>query len=179
MLIARDLLREPLPFNFIVFALSFRMCSTKTPCSGVIQNIKNGHCYRRFCDHKTFKEAKETCSDLGGYLPTVRNSYEDKFLATLAKAEPQSEQWGYPRCHWIGLKLNRNSLKPDKFEWSNGEENWYRNWHPGRPDDWYGEECVHYSFESGFWDQWNDLDCNKKLQYFCEWDSCKKALSKI
>ncbi|CAJ0594464.1 unnamed protein product [Cylicocyclus nassatus] len=164
---------------FVVFALSFRMCSTETePCSGVIQNIKNGHCYRRFCDHKTFEDANKTCFNLGGYLPMVRNSYEDKFLATLARAEPQSDKSAhYARCHWIGLKLDRKSKT---YKWTNGEESKYWNWHPGRPDDFKGiEECVHYSFESGFWDQWNDLHCDEKLQYFCEWDSCRVALSKI
>ncbi|CAJ0595276.1 unnamed protein product [Cylicocyclus nassatus] len=141
-------------------------CLCRKPCSGWFQNIRNGHCYRAFCDALNFTSAQNECIAVGGHLAHIRNEQEDKFAATLKHGVED-----YTNDFWIGIK--RKSHKSNEWIYvGTNKKAEYLNFHPNRPDNYGGhEDCVHYVY-SQYWNQWNDLQAWRERAYICERHNC-------
>jgi len=104
----------------------------------------------------TFDDALNACRSKGGTLAQPRTQAEQDVIASL-----------YPNTNvWIGLDDMENE---GTFVWSDGTPfcdcGGYNNWNEGEPNDLGGnEDCTHL-LPNG---RWNDLNCNKKIQYVCE-----------
>ena len=67
---------------------------------------------------------------------------------------------------WIGYS---DTQSEGSWKWQNpnedGMDDNYRKWTPGRPDNYGGnEDCGAVTDQS----QWEDLNCETKLPFFCE-----------
>ncbi|CAJ0595178.1 unnamed protein product [Cylicocyclus nassatus] len=164
---------------FFLLVVSLSSCDWGQPCSGWFQNIRNGHCYMKFCDGKSFDAAQRVCEKYEAHLPYIRNEQEDKFVATLSRSVRKKIKWRgreYMQNHWIGIKL-LDGPGGKKWRFVNGTEATYFNWQPIEPNNLGGnEECVHYAPVWGDWFRWNDLKCEHEqsdfVTYICEKDSC-------
>ncbi|CAJ0595179.1 unnamed protein product [Cylicocyclus nassatus] len=167
---------------FYLLVVSLSSCQDMgEPCSGWFQNIRNGHCYMKFCDAKSFDAAQRVCEKYDGHLPYIRNEQENKFVATLSRSgKKKIKLWGheYMQNHWIGIKL-LDGPGGKKWRFANGTEATYFAWQPIEPNNVGGnEDCVHYAPVFGDWMLWNDYECVPKhvdfATYICEKDSCFK-----
>ncbi|MDP7559361.1 MAG: lectin-like protein, partial [Planctomycetota bacterium] len=98
----------------------------------------------------TWDEAEAEAVLAGGHLATIRNAAENDWLLQNLYRDSCSSN---PDLNgpWIGLNDTRIE---GSFEWISGELTTYRNWLPGEPNSWLGQEDhVHMSANG----QWNDL----------------------
>ena len=74
---------------------------------------------------------------------------------------------------WFGYNDIR---REGHWVWANpsGRCKRYTNWHRGEPNNWHNEDCAQM-YRSG---KWNDLRCNARLPYVCEFGSRAKKICK-
>ncbi|KAK6180703.1 hypothetical protein SNE40_008704 [Patella caerulea] len=119
-----------------------------------------GMCYKAYVsdksNQKTFTEARDTCTSVGGDLVSIHNaSLEDFFSKTIL-----SNQTG---VFWIGLN-DRDTEK--SHGWTDGTPFDYANWAKKEPNDWnHQEDCVQYDVDSN---SWYDDNCYLAHNFICQ-----------
>jgi len=113
----------------------------------------NGHCYKPI-SNTDWDDAKTTCEAWGGYLATIEDADENKYIMD------QFNQYTYK---WIGLN---DKTTEGTWAWSHGASD-YRNWKNGEPNDHDGnEDCIELKGAG----KWNDAKCTNKHGAICESD---------
>ena len=122
------------------------------------------HRYQLFENHGSYTDAEEICRLAGGYLATIQSSVEDAAVYNYIRTQ---------KCEsaYIGLS---DAAEEGKWEWSNGEEVAYTNWHYGEPNGLTRENYAmyYYKFPDG---SWNDGAFNSGFTvqdvsiFICEW----------
>ncbi len=145
----------------------------------------NGHFYMRFdSQKKSWSEARDYCTEIGGHLVTITSEMELNFLKenVLSVGSPQY-------CYWIGL--SRATIS-SPWTWVTGESYSFSKWSKDEPnnDQNKGETCVQIfgrNFKGATGNQkytgdWNDAtntgagyaastyDLNN-TGFICEWES--------
>ena len=126
----------------------------------------NGHYYYLYelDDIDNGQEASVYCKNQGGYLATITSAQENEFLYNyLTGQDFESAYFGLSDYNQEG-----------KWEWLNGEEVSYTNWHPGEPNSENKNEdyaMFYYKYSDG---TWNDGDfghqtVNSNAAFICEW----------
>jgi hypothetical protein len=116
-------------------------------------NFDNGHQYK-LTQVGTWQQAEREAQNLGGYLVTINNSQENKWLV-----ETFGNLGNGYTSFWIGYN---DLVQEGNWEWV-GEYSNYENWNPGEPNnDHGGEDCGTWfnrsaAFAPGLW---NDMPCN-------------------
>ncbi|XP_077176073.1 lymphocyte antigen 75 [Paroedura picta] len=91
----------------------------KKKCPGDWQVFQN-KCFQTITpQYVTFKEAKERCESLGGFLPSIQSQAEQDFITSLLP--------GLPKDIWIGLQF---VVKAQSSKWADDSELRYSNFHP-------------------------------------------------
>ncbi len=119
----------------------------------------NGSAYVFVTEVKTWSEAQRHCQDLGpGFnLVTINDSQEELLLEEEQKAL-NTNRW------WIGYN---DQASEGQFSWVSGESTNYKNWVPGEPNNFWGnEDCTVDGWDNT--GRWNDYDCNNKHAFICE-----------
>jgi glucose/arabinose dehydrogenase len=121
--------------------------------------IYNGKQYQLTSSAKSWEQAQAEAQKLGGNLVTVNDAAEEAWL---------KQSFGTKTPLWIGL-TDRTTER--NFQWVNGESTTYRNWVPGRPDNYTfggaipgGEDYVAMNW--GTQQQWEDIPNSYIGTYF-------------
>ncbi|XP_064782802.1 CD209 antigen-like protein E [Oncorhynchus masou masou] len=105
---------------------------------------------------KTWKESRKDCLKRGADLVMINSDKEQTFLFNLKKRV------------WIGLT---DSVKEGTWKWVDGNPLTTRYWNDNQPDskDPTGEEdCVEIHTDWTPLKAWNDMSCDRKLNWICE-----------
>ena len=114
------------------------------------QQNYNGHSYYRSTGSMTWTDARQACTNMGGYLVTVTTLAENNFLFNL-----------WPNG-WIGLT---DEVVEGQWRWVTGEPFSWSNWNSGEPNNAGNEDYI--QFVGG--GKWNDLP-NVSLPYVLEFN---------
>ncbi len=124
----------------------------------------NGHSYKFYEMYGTWKETANYCKTLGGYLVTVTDKKENKFVYSLCGK----------RNIWIGMN---DAKKEGKYTWVTKERTDYSNFGDDLNNDFDGTEDYIGFYES---DKWNDYteegSSEGKLGFVCEWDDSNPTI---
>ncbi|XP_077862274.1 macrophage mannose receptor 1-like [Saccoglossus kowalevskii] len=131
-------------------------------CSHGWNKYQDGNCYKLEAAQgpKTWFQASDECTGLGGHLVVISNKAINDFLQSYAST-----------YYWIGL---HDVDHEGTFQWVDGtplDDNAYKNWDDGQPDDWQlfnGEDCVEIRHNNG---KWNDKKCTETItleNYICQ-----------
>ena len=115
-------------------------------------------CFKLFAERKTWIEAQDSCRSINSNLTSIHSADENDFVYETGSAFGLSSVW-------IGLN-NLNSAD-ERYEWIDGSNLTYTNWHDGEPNHSGNiENCTEQSFQAG---KWNDLSCDRyhNLSYVC------------
>ncbi|XP_064870411.1 C-type lectin domain family 4 member M-like isoform X2 [Oncorhynchus nerka] len=107
-------------------------------------------------ESKTWKESRQDCLKRGADLVIIDSDKEQTFLFNLKKRV------------WIGLT---DSVKEGTWKWVDGTPLTTRYWNDKQPDskDPTGEEdCVEIHTDWTPLKAWNDMSCDRKLNWICE-----------
>ncbi|XP_072047015.1 C-type lectin lectoxin-Thr1-like [Amphiura filiformis] len=125
-------------------------CDTGVNCSHEWQ----GSCYNYVAISLPWSDAEIYCNNqYGAHLVSIHSSDENSFISGLSGSDKM----------WIGLS---DRATEGTFEWSDGSQVDYTNWHSEAPDNGGdGEHCAHIydDFES-----WNDSSCFSKMIFICK-----------
>ncbi|XP_014878439.1 uncharacterized protein LOC106940263 isoform X2 [Poecilia latipinna] len=112
----------------------------------------------------TWTEAQSVCRRDYTDLATIESTADvDNFLNTTSS---------YTGKAWIGLYDDTMN----SWKWSLNDSSFYgpgeysfRNWQPGQPDDYYGQQhCVQFNGSSvNSLGQWDDAGCMETMQFLC------------
>ena len=113
----------------------------------------NGHTYRIYDEGLTWRAAEAWCEENGGHLATITSQEEQDIIEQLLIN-------GTKNSYWLGGL----STTTGRVVWVTGEEDSYKHWSPGQPDDYNGNENAMMMYRnrnplsggSGF-GLWNDL----------------------
>jgi hypothetical protein len=117
----------------------------------------NGHNYEYI--EFAGKSWDEAASDLlarfgsGYYLATITTQQEHNFIANTLLDKVTGEYW------LGGLQPLSETDATANWNWANGEEWNYTNWHVGEPNDHYGAGSEQYLAmwkKNGWYGEWND-----------------------
>lgn len=113
-----------------------------------------GHWYKAVFEKGSWKQAKQRCEEMGGYLACVGSAFENRFVARLAAG----------RTVHVG---GTDEGTTGKWRWVSGDDMTYTNWGPGIPD---GVGHQHYLRirSDGKWDDVHDP--YPADGFVCEWD---------
>ncbi|BAS59688.1 hemagglutinin/hemolysin-like protein [Leptolyngbya boryana NIES-2135] len=103
----------------------------------------------------TWEAAQTYAQSLGGNLVTINDATEEAWLRTT---------FGTTESFWIGLT---DKVTEGTFAWANGETTTYRNWAPGEPNNWNGNE-DYASMNYGNNRQWNDASSTATMRGIIE-----------
>lgn len=119
----------------------------------------NGHTYKFFNTKMTWKQAKETCEKMGGYLATFTTKEEWDYIHKYIRDNKEQ--------YWLG---GNDADNEGEWVWITGE-NWnYSDWCNNEPNnDYSGTEDYLGTYTSTY--QWNDYRESEKLGFICEWDN--------
>ncbi|KAM9398865.1 uncharacterized protein ACWYII_031313 isoform 2-T2 [Salvelinus alpinus] len=113
---------------------------------------------------KIWNESREDCLERGADLVIMNSNKEQEFLFILNKTTAVPV--------WIGLT---DSVTEGNLTWVDGTPlNTTRYWSPHQPDNGdgkpeYGEEdCVQIHKQQSPLESWNDMSCDRKLNWICE-----------
>ena len=103
------------------------------------------HKYYMSYENKTWTDAKNIATNLGGYLVAIDDETENQWI------RDQMSNNGYDwESVWIGFTDEANE---GIFEWVNGSQSTYTNWNNGEPNNAGGEDYTEL-LNNG---KWNDL----------------------
>ena len=124
----------------------------------------NGHYYQSFDIDMTWKEAKEYCESIGGYLVTVTSKEENDLVYSISLEVNGLD------C-WLGAT---DEEEEGVWKWVTGETWDYTKWDEKQPDDiGDGEDYLHM-WKQGTWndndnDNVNELGNDAASGFVCEW----------
>ncbi|EPB77815.1 lectin C-type domain protein [Ancylostoma ceylanicum] len=159
--------------SIAMIVIATTLADDPMPCTGWHTFLENGHCYRKFCDLRSWTSAKVVCEQQGGYLATPRSSSENTFIAALS-ANSGKEHW-YSYLGWTWFGVYRDNVKPGTpWKLIDGTIAKYNNFNYGEPNNGYGDErCVNFKTNGyNINDHWNDYLCEKPAFYVCERNTC-------
>lgn len=102
---------------------------------------------------RSWDQARENCRKWGYTLVTINDKNEDNWV--YAKTGDHDTWYGF-----------NDKAKEGTWTWESGEPVTYKNWDSGEPNDARGEDCM-LSWTGK--QQWNDLGCENKMPYVCEY----------
>lgn len=127
----------------------------------------NGHWYKIIEDASVtnWNTAKQYCNNLNGYLATITSQAENDFLYNYI-----INDCGYESAYF-GLT---DTVNEGIWQWNNGEETMYTNWHQNEPNGENSNEdyaMFYYKYTDG---TWNDGDFASSTAdggkaFICEW----------
>ncbi|CAB3985203.1 macrophage mannose receptor 1-like, partial [Paramuricea clavata] len=127
-------------------------------------DVNKRRCYRLFDTPKTWKDARNTCSQDNGELLSIGGNLEQSFVTSLMERAWYSNVW-------IGL----NDLKTKGvYEWSDSSSVSWTNWYAGQPDERRTDKsCVYMSLERGKRGlmYWSDQNCTSKYAFMCAYNT--------
>ncbi|XP_069468592.1 C-type lectin mannose-binding isoform-like [Ambystoma mexicanum] len=132
--------------------------TTMCPICGIHNWARIGNvCYRVFTSKSTFASAEMYCRGRirGGRLASVHSSRDNARVSLLLRGRA-------PRAWLGGLHLHQGKI----FIWSDGSTYNFQNWAPGEPNNSGGQEFCIEMYANG---QWNDLACQHKQSFICEY----------
>ncbi len=142
---------------------------TKEEYQSIVCREANGHIYASYSYTTTWEEAKELCESFGGYLATITNASEQRFVLNLLHSEQDA--------YWIGAYRDSNSTA---YKWVTGESFSYSNWATNQPSYTSGSNNEYYvgmySNDDGTQyselEKWNDFaaSTNTVKGFVCEWN---------
>ncbi|XP_071895585.1 pulmonary surfactant-associated protein A isoform X1 [Anas platyrhynchos] len=100
-----------------------------------------------------FHTTVKTCEEAGGSIATPRNTGENDAILYFVKQ--------FNRYAYLGIK---ESLIPGKFQFLDGAEPSYTNWHSNEPSGKGEEECVEMYTDG----TWNNKKCNQNRLIVCQ-----------
>ncbi|KAM4038531.1 hepatic lectin-like [Anomaloglossus baeobatrachus] len=113
-------------------------------------SLLGSSCYFLSASHQTWKNSQKECSKMDSLLLVLKDKMELDAVRQLT---------GNKRF-WIGLK--RGNL--NTWLWVDGTIAVYTNWNSGEPNNFaQREHCT--EMITGIW---NDLDCDKTIDYICQ-----------
>lgn len=114
-----------------------------------ILNPANQHLYLYVQETKTWSDARDYCSEQGGFLVTIQDAVENLYIYQL------TEGWT-----WLGAT---DEIEEGTWVWISGEPWKYAKWHPGQPS---GEDYLSYNGMPGA--TWDDVEGSRP--FVCEWE---------
>ncbi|XP_069485102.1 proteoglycan 3 [Ambystoma mexicanum] len=137
------------------------------PVCGIHTWVQIGNnCYQVFGNPLTFSSAEVFCRAhvRGGRLASIHSASDNDELRKLMKSSTSRAWFG-------GIHLHAEK----QFIWSDGSEFNYQNWAPGEPNKWAGKELCMEMYGNG---QWNDLSCDQKQPFICQYRMTALELQK-
>ena len=136
------------------------VCVHAGPCQPDEERFGNS-CYRLQAGLMTWRDAAQSCRDMGGGLAVPDSPDEHQFLW---KKFTETVTEGHV---WIGcsdMEEEGKYVQPGEEE----RECTYFNWAPGEPNPAYrADGCIQLSRASG--GRWNDAWCGDLCSVICEW----------
>jgi TolB-like protein len=126
------------------------------PRAGLLaRDPRTGHVYEAVRGTRTWYDAEQaaaarTYGGMRGRLATITSAEEDRFVWENLR---QAVAGGY----WLGGFKANGGTGRDGWSWITGESFDYTNWLAGNPDDYFGEDGLHY-WPMADSARWNDLD---------------------
>lgn len=166
--------------NFEWNDLSSGTTETEEESEKEISKKFNGHTYKIIEKAMSWKEAKEYCESLGGYLLTITSEEEQKFIEGLIKEKDFTNN-----RFWLGFT---DEAKEGTWNWITEESNSYTNWGKSLDNAYSGAQdyAVFHGYKatysSGVTDigQWDDVlndkdDKKENIFIICEFGDYEKA----
>ena len=122
-----------------------------------------GHYYLTVPQRMTWVEAVAYSESLGGYLVTISDEEENRFVADLGQT--MYDGWVKHNSFWIGLT---DEGQEGRFLWVTGESNSYTNWGGGEPNNSGNEDYVTIGQISH--DSWNDHPSKDNRPFVVEFE---------
>lgn len=126
----------------------------------------NGHWYKIIKDESitSWDAAKQYCNNFNGYLATITSQAENDFLYNYITA------CGYENAYF-GLT---DHMSEGIWQWDNGEEVMYTNWHQNEPNNETSNEdyaMFYYKYPDGTWNDgsFGTETNNGGKEFICEW----------
>ncbi len=127
------------------------------PCN-VHWEQNTGRPYMFCTTAEPWSDARSECYAYDYTMLSVNDAYEDIFANGVADTYSNSK-W------WIGL----NDIDTEgTFEWENGDDVDFENWHSGEPNNLGNEDCTQYNRWGDH--TWNDEPCSSSFRYICEYN---------
>ncbi|KAL4229838.1 hypothetical protein ACF0H5_010230 [Mactra antiquata] len=113
-------------------------------------------CYLLSSRSETWHEAVNSCSKMGARLVEVNSKMVNDLLTNIRKAANVFDIW-----------LGGSDIETEGiWKWESSKQHFsFTNWGNDQPDNWYTEDCLHNSGDSGLW---NDVRCTTSYRYICE-----------
>ena len=125
------------------------------------------HKYYMSEEYKTWTEARDIATDLGGYLVAVDAASENQWIRD--QMESAGYQWN---SVWIGYT---DQDSEGIFEWANGSQSTYENWQNGEPNNSGGEDYTELMSNG----KWNDLPNNNTQKFIIEFSGTVSSLPTV
>lgn len=120
--------------------------------------LYNGNEYVLTSASLTWEQAQAEARRLGGNLVTINDAAEETWL---------QQTFGRNQGYWIGLNDRRVE---GQYEWVSGQTSSYRNWAPGEPNNFGGnEDFIQMNF--GSTGRWNDESATRRFRGIVEINS--------
>ncbi|XP_045070735.1 C-type lectin domain family 4 member E-like [Coregonus clupeaformis] len=112
-------------------------------------------CYFLSTEEKTWEESRQDCVDRGADLVIINRREEQEFLFNLNKRV------------WIGLTDRETE---GTWKWVDGTTLTTEYWYDQQPNNSgpTGEDCAEINNDQRPLKAWNDLSCNRRLNWICE-----------
>ena len=125
------------------------------------------HKYYMSYENRSWTEARDTATDLGGYLVSVNDETENQWI------RDQMSNNGYNWSSvWIGYT---DESSEGIFEWINGSDSTYQNWSNGEPNNSGGEDYTELMSNG----RWNDLPNNNHRRFVIEFSGTVSSLPTV
>jgi hypothetical protein len=106
--------------------------------------------------------AEDSAEKFGGYLATLTSQAENDFVHSLVSSWSYWHKRSSPRVWagpWLGGRQRAGAPEPDSgWEWITGESFDYSNWSSGQPNNYGGQDAIHFGESPYCWlSTWNDV----------------------
>jgi VCBS repeat-containing protein len=125
------------------------------------------HKYYMSYDNRSWTEARDIASDLGGYLVVIDDATENQWIRD--KMSNAGYNWA---SVWIGYN---DAVNEGIFEWVNGSDSTYQNWSGGEPNNSGGEDYAELMSNG----KWNDNQNEAHRYYVIEFSGTVSSLPTV
>ena len=120
------------------------------------------HKYYIAQEWRSWNEAKDRATALGGYMLTISSQAENDFIQN----NLGDFKWD---SYWLGYS---DTAEEGTFVWANGSDATYTNWNGGEPNNSGDEDVVEFNGHNG---KWNDLNINDGRFFIIEFSGTISA----
>ncbi|XP_052065633.1 perlucin-like protein [Mytilus californianus] len=104
----------------------------------------------------TWMDAQSLCYSIGGFLATVSNEKEMRFIKSMTRVSSNNV--------WLGAT---DMFTEGRWVWiENLEPMSYNIWYPGEPGEGKRANCLVWYHYKGFY--WHDTECYSKRMFICQ-----------